>query len=147
MASSPSRPLRVYETVLYASDVVTVAAFYSQVLRLRLIEEPDEMAAFFWLDDGGVLLVFDPAQASLPGRWVPAHGTTGAGHVALAVAPGELGAWAVELHARGVAVEREITWPAGGRSLYVRDPAGNSVELVEGEVWPLPADARDDGPA
>ena len=31
--------------------------------------------------------------------------------------------------------EREITWPLGGRSVYVRDPSGNSVEFVEGEIW------------
>lgn len=143
MASSLLRPLRVYETVLYATDVAAVAAFYSGVLRLRLMKQPNETAAFFRLDDGGVLLVFDPGPASVPGRWVPAHGATGAGHVALAVAAGELGAWAVELRAKGVEVEREITWPTGGRSLYVRDPAGNSVELVEGEIWPSPDDEHD----
>jgi hypothetical protein len=32
-------------------------------------------------------------------------------------------------------VEREITWPLGGHSAYVRDAAGNSVELIEGEAW------------
>jgi len=35
-----------------------------------------------------------------------------------------------------VEVELDRTWNRGGRSLYVRDPAGNSVELVEGEIWP-----------
>lgn len=140
VASSLSRPRRVYETVLYAADVAAVAAFYSDVLGLRLVEAPGEAAAFFRLDDGGLLLLFDPATAAVPGRWVPAHGATGAGHVALAVAPGELEPWAAELRARGIEVEREITWPAGGRSLYVRDPAGNSVELVDGEVWPSPVD-------
>jgi catechol 2,3-dioxygenase-like lactoylglutathione lyase family enzyme len=34
-----------------------------------------------------------------------------------------------------VEIEREITWPLGGRSVYFRDPAGNSVEFVEGEIW------------
>ena len=31
--------------------------------------------------------------------------------------------------------EREISWPLGGRSVYFRDPAGNSVEYVEGQIW------------
>jgi catechol-2,3-dioxygenase len=35
-----------------------------------------------------------------------------------------------------VAVELDRTWKRGGRSLYVRDPAGNSIELVEGDIWP-----------
>jgi aminoglycoside/choline kinase family phosphotransferase len=39
----------------------------------------------------------------------------------------------------GVAVEAEIAWPRGGSSLYVRDPAGNSVELAPARIWGLSA--------
>jgi len=132
----PGFALRIYETVVYAPDVRAAAAFYSDVLGLRLLEGPDELAAAFRLEDGGVLLVFDPDRASQPGRRVPAHGGHGAGHVAFSVAPGGLEAVAAELRRREIPVEREIDWEAGGRSLYVRDPAGNSVELVDGEAWP-----------
>ena len=38
-----------------------------------------------------------------------------------------------------VTVEQEVEWPKGGRSLYVRDPAGNLVELVTPGVWGLPS--------
>lgn len=31
---------------------------------------------------------------------------------------------------------RPQTWDWGGHSLYFRDPAGNSVEIVEGEAFP-----------
>ena len=128
------RPRRVYETVLYASDVAAAAAFYRDVLGLRLVEGPDELAAVFRLDDGGVLLIFDPARSGTPGRAVPSHGAEGAGHIAFSV--DELDAAAEELRAAGIEIEREIEWPQGGRSVYVRDPAGNSVELVEGDLWP-----------
>jgi catechol 2,3-dioxygenase-like lactoylglutathione lyase family enzyme len=142
MASSDPRLAGVYETVLYASDVAAAARFYSEVLKLRLLEEPDELGAVFRLDDDGVLLVFDPGRASAPGRPVPSHGATGPGHVAFALRAGGLEAFAVELRRHGVEIEREITWDEGGRSLYVRDPAGNSVELIEGEAWPTsPRDA------
>jgi catechol 2,3-dioxygenase-like lactoylglutathione lyase family enzyme len=142
MASSHPQLVGVYETVLYASDVVAAARFYSEALRLRLLEEPDELSAVFRLDDGGVLLVFDPGRASAPSRPVPSHGATGPGHVAFAAEAGSLEAFAAELRGRGVEIEREITWDEGGRSLYVRDPAGNSVELIEGEAWPTsPRDA------
>lgn len=141
MSSSDPRLIGVYETVLYAADVAAAASFYSQVLRLRLLEEPDELGAVFRLDDGGVLLLFDPGRASAPGRRVPSHGARGAGHVAFTVEAGGLEEFAVELRRRGVEIEREITWDEGGRSLYVRDPAGNSVELIDGEAWPTaPAD-------
>jgi hypothetical protein len=34
-----------------------------------------------------------------------------------------------------VAVESDYTWPGGGRSLYFRDPAGNSLELGTPAIW------------
>ena len=37
---------------------------------------------------------------------------------------------------RGVAIEAEVEWPSGGRSLYFRDPAGNVVELAPPTLWP-----------
>ena len=119
MPSSQPRLLRVYETVLYASDVAAAATFYSDVLGLRPLEEPDELGAAFRLDDGGVLLVFDPGRASAPGRPVPSHGATGPGHVALAVETGAINAFAWEFRREGVEIEREITWDEG-RPLALR---------------------------
>jgi len=129
------RITRVYETVLYADDVAAAAAFYADVVGLRQIEPPDELSAAFRTPDGGLVLIFDPERSSAPGRFVPAHGATGAGHVAFMVGEGTLDAAQHALEERGVEIEREITWPLGGRSFYFRDPAGNSVELVEGEIW------------
>lgn len=127
------RVQRVYETVLYADDVPALVAFYSDVVGLDAIDPPDEHSAAFRLADSGVLLVFDPSRTRAPGRFVPEHGTTGNGHVAFRV--DELEAAASELRAHDVEIEREITWPSGGRSVYFRDPANNSVEFVEGEIW------------
>ena len=68
---------------------------------------------------------------------MPSHGPKGATHVAFAVGEGELDAWRERLAAHGVELEQDQDWQRGGaRSLYVRDPAGNSVELVEGDLWP-----------
>jgi catechol 2,3-dioxygenase-like lactoylglutathione lyase family enzyme len=83
-----------------------------------------------------MLLIFDPERSTTPGRQIPSHGTTGPGHVAFSVGLGGLEAFAAELRRREVAIESEVEWPEGGRSLYIRDPAGNSVELIEGEAWP-----------
>jgi catechol 2,3-dioxygenase-like lactoylglutathione lyase family enzyme len=141
VAPSRARPVRVYETVLYASDVASTARFYADVVGLRPLEEPDELGAVFRLDDGGILLVFDPDHSSAPGRDVPSHGARGEGHIALSVEAGGLDALEADLRRHGIEIERAITWDPGGRSLYVRDPAGNSVELIEGEAWPgAPAD-------
>ena len=107
------------------------------MLGLIPLEEPTERSAVVRLPDGGVLLIFDPARSSTPGRPVPSHGATGFGHVAFSVPLGTLDAFADELRAVGVEIEQEVTWDEGGRSLYIRDPAGNSVELIEGEAWPM----------
>jgi len=128
--------VRIYETVLYADDVIAAAAFYAEVLGLRQLREPDEQSAVFRLDDGGVLLLFDPARSEVPGRLVPSHGARGPGHIAFAVEPDTLDAVEERLARLGVEIEDRHAWKPGGRSLYVRDPTGNSVELVEGEVWP-----------
>ena len=40
-----------------------------------------------------------------------------------------------------VEVESDYAWPGGGRSLYLRDPAGNSVELGTPAIWRLPESA------
>jgi catechol 2,3-dioxygenase-like lactoylglutathione lyase family enzyme len=126
------RPRRVYETVVYATDLEAARSFYRDMLGLREVEE-----GVFRLDDEGVLLLFDPNESSRPGRVVPSHGPAGAIHVAFAVGEGELEAWRERLAEHGVELEQEQDWKRGGaRSLYVRDPAGNSVELVEGDLWP-----------
>ncbi len=45
--------------------------------------------------------------------------------------------WRARLKACGIAIESEMHWPAGGRSLYFRDPDGNLVELVTPGIWPI----------
>jgi catechol 2,3-dioxygenase-like lactoylglutathione lyase family enzyme len=123
---------RIYETVVYATDLEAARAFYRDALGLREVED-----GVFRLDDDGVLLLFDPTLSSQPGRVVPSHGPTGAIHVAFAVGEGELDAWRERLAGQGVELEQDQDWQRrGARSLYVRDPAGNSVELVEGDLWP-----------
>jgi catechol 2,3-dioxygenase-like lactoylglutathione lyase family enzyme len=126
----------VYETVLYAESVEATAAFYSKLLRLSPLEQAEGLFAGFRIPDGGTLLIFDPESSAAPNRSVPSHGTAGPGHVALAVKEGSLDAFESRLHDSGVEIERNIRWNEGGRSIYFRDPAGNSVELIEGEAWP-----------
>jgi catechol 2,3-dioxygenase-like lactoylglutathione lyase family enzyme len=96
---------------------------------------------FFRCGDG-VLLLFNPDVTSatpgaVAGTPVPAHGALGVGHVAFAVAEREIPDWRAHLGDHGVAIESEIEWPRGGTSLYVRDPAGNSVELAPRRIWGL----------
>lgn len=131
------QPLRVLETVLYAGDLDASEAFYERVLGLEVESREAGRHVFFRCGEA-MLLVFDPqATAATTGK-VPAHGATGPGHVAFAVeSDGELDGWRASLEAHGVPIESEVAWPGGGRSLYFRDPAGNSVELAQPALWGL----------
>jgi catechol 2,3-dioxygenase-like lactoylglutathione lyase family enzyme len=126
---------RIYETVLYAGDIAAVREFYAQVLGLDSGPTPDDSFAAFGLPGGAVLLIFDPAQSATPGRDVPSHGASGDGHLAFSVGEEGLDPWRRRLAEHGIELEREITWPTGAVSIYCRDPAGNSVELVDGQIW------------
>ena len=66
---------------------------------------------------------------------MPPHGMEGQGHVCFCVSAEDLDRWRSKLTALGIEVEADFEWPNGGRSIYVRDPAGNSVEFAEPRIW------------
>ena len=68
---------------------------------------------------------------------MPSHGAEGDGHVCFAASAEGIEEWKTRLEARGVAIESDFDWPQGGRSIYFRDPAGNSVEFAEPRIWGL----------
>lgn len=134
------RVLGVHETVLYAADIDGAAAFYADVLGLTPFPEAVGVAGRgLRLPGGAVLLIFDPERTIRPGRGVPTHGAIGPVHVCFAIPPDCYETWLSHLAARGVEIEHEVTWPGPGgtpaRSIYFRDPDGNSVELMAGDYW------------
>lgn len=131
----------ILESALYVDDLAAAEAFYQRVLGLSVIARVPDRHVFFRCGDG-VLLLFraaatevpPPAGSNLP---VPTHGARGPGH--LCFRPGQAGidAWRRHLEAEGVAIEADFEWPGGGRSIYFRDPAGNSIEFAEPRIWGL----------
>jgi len=128
----------VVETALYARDLAAMKDFYTRILGLQLLAEDPARHVFLQVGPAHVLLLFDP-EATRQGDDFPSHGATGPGHVALGIAVESLDEWRRQLIAHGVLIEKELTWPRGGRSLYFRDPANNSVELITPGVWGTPA--------
>jgi catechol 2,3-dioxygenase-like lactoylglutathione lyase family enzyme len=130
----------VLETALYADDLEAAEAFYGSVLELELESRATGRHVFFRCGDA-MLLIFDPASTITTSGGIPAHGATGPGHVAFAVAEHDLAGWEQQLERRGVAIEARVDWPGGGRSIYFRDPAGNSLELATPGIWGIPPEA------
>jgi catechol 2,3-dioxygenase-like lactoylglutathione lyase family enzyme len=122
------------EAALYANDLAAVLHFYQGVLGLELISSMEGRGLSFRCGET-VLLVFDPNRTRVPDAGVPTHGASGEGHIAFVVTESELEDWRSRLTARGVAIEAEVEWPSGGRSIYFRDPAGNSVEFAPPALW------------
>jgi len=128
----------VVETALYGDDLPAMKTFYQDLLGLNLLGEDPARHLFFQVGPATVLLIFNPTDTQRDGDF-PTHGATGPGHVALGIPPDQLDAWRNHLTTHGVPVEKELTWPRGGRSLYFRDPANNLVELITPGVWGTPA--------
>jgi catechol 2,3-dioxygenase-like lactoylglutathione lyase family enzyme len=134
----PEKIQHVLETCLYATDLDAAEAFYAGVLGLAFHGKLPGRHVFLRCGERMVLL-FNPAQSSQPathdGLDVPPHGATGPGHLCFAVPEASLPAWQDHLVRHGVTIEKDLTWPGGGRSLYFRDPAGNSLELATPRIW------------
>lgn len=129
--------LAVHETCLYAGDLAAMERFYVGILGLRKVSDMATRGITLRVDAKSVLLIFDPSETTQPHAQVPAHGAIGAGHCAFSISPDSLGEWRAHLSNCNVAIEREVTWGSGAMSLYFRDPAGNSIELIAGELWPV----------
>lgn len=132
------QPQAILETAIYAADLGAAEAFYGGLLGLPVIVKVPGRHVFFRVG-AGVLLVFNPdatghpsGNPSLP---VPVHGARGPGHVCFAASREEIAGWRARFGAAGLTVEAEFDWPNGARSLYLRDPAGNSVEFAEPRLW------------
>ena len=130
---------RILETALYAVDLDAAESFYAGVLGLEVESKVDGRHVFLRCGDA-MLLVFDPEATARAAGPVPAHGAVGPGHVAFAVADAELDDWVARLRGHGVEIEADVAWPGGGRSIYFRDPAGNSLELATPRIWGIVLD-------
>ncbi len=131
--------MRVLETVLYAENLEEAARFYREVLGLKQIAKEAGKHAVFQAENV-ILQVFKPSSSSetppegahLP---LPPHGASGAGHLCFELAADDFEYWIEVLLLEDIEIDADFEWPQGGRSLYFRDPAGNSLEFAERRIW------------
>lgn len=139
-ATLPPAPVPgpILETSLYVDDLDSAEAFYGDLLGLTCILHEAGRHRFYRLGPATVLLVFLPEGTERPSHGplpVPVHGARGPGHLCFAMPDAAITALAARLTAAGVPTEADFRWPNGARSLYVRDPAGNSIEFAEPALW------------
>jgi catechol 2,3-dioxygenase-like lactoylglutathione lyase family enzyme len=136
MTQPPARFEGVLETALYhdPGEREEIERFYGESLGLPLVARwPDGLA--FRLGPG-VLLLFD--RAGLADRKGPIadHGTTGPGHACLIASGERYEAARQRVTSSGVELTHEHEWDEGRRSFYFHDPAGNLLEVADGDLWP-----------
>ena len=117
---------------LRVRDVTAAARFYVDVLGFRVEWEPD--ADNVYLTSGADNLALH--RAAVAPRGFEMGSDSALDHIGLAVEHAEdVDAWAAYLRGRGITLEHEPrTHRDGSRSLYLRDPADNLVQIV----WHLP---------
>lgn len=123
----------ILETVLYcdSTNEEDVRAFYRDTLELW---EPETGAPAFRIGEQ-ILLIFNVETSSVQDD-PPPHGARGPSHVCFRTERNKYEAWKEDLAAKGVDTHHERTWPNGIRSFYFEDPAGNILELADGDLWP-----------
>lgn len=134
-------PTAILETAIYARDLDAAEQFYGGVLALEKIARVKNRHVFYKCGNS-VLLVFNPDETVTPPPTdsklpVPPHGATGEGHVCFRASEEEIDRWKAHFEKAGIAIEAEFEWPRGGRSIYLRDPAGNSIEFANPSIWGL----------
>ncbi|MEX0305110.1 MAG: VOC family protein [Leisingera sp.] len=131
-------PKAILEASLYVDDLDSAEAFYGGLLCFEPIQRIGNRHIFFRCGDS-VLLLFNPKETvkppGNPRLPVPPHGARGPGHVCFALSREEMLLMRARLLEAGIEIEAEFDWPHGPRSLYFRDPAGNSVEIAEPHLW------------
>lgn len=127
------RPIRALgEIALRVHDLGEMQRFYEEVIGLKLMRR-FEKSAFFQIAEGyaghtQILALFD--RSDEPGYTSPSAERSTIDHIAFGIALADYPAEKQRLQSLGTEVRTaEHAW-VHWRSLYVKDPEGNTVELV-----------------
>jgi catechol 2,3-dioxygenase-like lactoylglutathione lyase family enzyme len=131
MSDTPPPLTGILESVLYCTseNEADTRVFYAEILGFKQVSQ--------WAYRLGaqVFLLFNAEETRVQ-EWPPPHGAKGSGHICFTVGGEGYEAWKQHLGANGVEIIEEIDWSRGVLSFYFKDPAGNMLEIANGDMWP-----------
>jgi catechol 2,3-dioxygenase-like lactoylglutathione lyase family enzyme len=130
---------KIVETSIYSSHLEKMKEFYVDKLGLELVSEQKGRHVFL-KTDRNMLLIFNYRVTASEKE--TSHGAPFPPlmvHVAIEIEPSEYEEAKDLLEKNNIQIEKEIVWENDNRSesIYFRDPAGNLVEFITRNFWPV----------
>jgi catechol 2,3-dioxygenase-like lactoylglutathione lyase family enzyme len=130
---------KIVETSIYSSHLEEMKEFYVDKLGLELVSEQKGRHVFLKTDKN-MLLIFNYRVTASEKE--TSHGAPTPPlmvHVAFEIEPSEYEEAKDLLEKNNIQIEKEIVWENDNRSesIYFRDPAGNLVEFITRNFWPV----------
>lgn len=130
---------KIIETCIYSPDLEEMKNFYINYLGLEFVSEEKGRSVFLKAGKS-MLLIFNPLNTlNHIKKLFPIHGAITPPsiiHFALEIQKEDYEKWKDILQNNKINIEKEIELKSS-RSIYIRDPAGNLVELITNNAWPV----------
>jgi catechol 2,3-dioxygenase-like lactoylglutathione lyase family enzyme len=130
---------KVVETSLYSSDLEAMKEFYVEKLGLEFVSEQVGRHVLLKTQKN-MLLLFNPEVTRIEKHTI--HGAItppSMVHIALEIEDDDYDNATQLLAMKNIEIEKMVTWgnDLKSRSIYFRDPAGNLIELITKNHWPI----------
>ena len=130
---------KIIETCIYSPDLEEMKNFYINYLGLEFVSEEKGRSVFLKAGKS-MLLIFNPVNTlNHIKKLFPIHGAITPPsiiHFALEIQKEDYEKWKDALQNNKINIEKEIELKSS-RSIYFRDPAGNLVEFITNNAWPV----------
>jgi catechol-2,3-dioxygenase len=130
---------KIIETCIYSPKLEEMKDFYINYLGLEFVSEEKGRSVFLKAGKS-MLLIFNPTNTlNNTNKLFPIHGAITPPsiiHFALEIQKEDYEKWKYILQNNNINIEKEIELKYS-KSIYFRDPAGNLIEFITSNAWPV----------